>query len=64
MQINDDLILAEGSPTEGSAYEFIDSDVENRKTYSYKLEDIDLDGTSTMHGPVSAAPRLIYGLGR
>jgi hypothetical protein len=38
--------------------------VKNYRSYYYKLEDIDLDGTSTMHGPVSAVPRGIYGIGR
>ena len=55
-------ILANGSPTQGATYEFEDSDVQNRKTYYYKLEDIDLNGNSTMHGPESATPRLIYGI--
>lgn len=61
-KINPSLIPAKGSSTQGAFYEFIDSDVKNRKAYYYKLEDIDLNGTSTMHGPVSATPRLIYGL--
>jgi ELWxxDGT repeat protein len=61
IKINTSLILAKGSSTEGVAYEFTDSDVQNRKTYWYKLEDIDLNGNSSMHGPVSATPRLIYG---
>jgi hypothetical protein len=61
-QINDSLIPAEGSPTQGVSYEFIDKDVKNRKTYYYKLEDIDLNGNSTMHGPVSAMPRWIFGI--
>jgi len=56
------LIPAKGAVTQGSSYEIIDKDVKNRKTYYYKLEDIDLNGTSTMHGPVSAMPRLIYRL--
>jgi hypothetical protein len=60
-KINSTLIVAEGSPTQGALYEFIDTNVQNRKTYYYKLEDIDLNGTSTMHGPVSAIPRLIFG---
>ena len=47
---------------QGAAYEFVDADVQNRKTYYYKLEDIDLSGTSTMHGPVIATPRWWYGL--
>ncbi len=61
VQINTDLIPAAGSPTEGSEYEFVDDDVQNRKTYWYMLEDIDFNGKATLHGPVSATPRLIYG---
>jgi hypothetical protein len=43
---------------ESSAYasSFIDKDVKNREVYYYKLEDIELSGKSTMHGPVSATP--------
>lgn len=58
-KINDTMIIAEGSPTQGASYEFIDKDVKNRKTYYYKLEDIDIYGTSTFHGPVSATPRQV-----
>ena len=61
IKINDALIPAQGSSTQGASYEFIDTDVKNRKTYYYKLEDIDLNGTSTIHGPVSATPRWIFG---
>jgi hypothetical protein len=60
IKINDSLISAQGLPTQGTSYEFIDTNVQNRKTYYYKLEDIDLNGTSTMHGPVSATPRLLF----
>ena len=63
-KINESLIPAQGSSTQGASYEFIDNDVQNRKTYYYKLEDIDLNGTSTMHGPVSATPRWIFGFGK
>jgi hypothetical protein len=59
---NASLIPAKGTSTQGAAYSFTDSGVQNRKTYFYKLEDIDLSGKSTMHGPVSATPRLIYGI--
>ncbi len=62
IKINTQLIPAEGASTEGASYEFIDDDVQNRKTYSYKLEDVDLNGVSTMHGSVSATPRLMYEL--
>jgi len=61
-KINAFLITAQGSSSQGASYEFTDTNVQNRKTYYYKLEDIDLNGTSTMQGPVSATPRLIYGM--
>jgi hypothetical protein len=64
VKINPFLIPAQGSSAQGSSYEFIDTNIQNRKTYYYKLEDIDLNGTSTMHGPVSATPRLIFGIGK
>jgi hypothetical protein len=60
IQINDSMVLAEGSSLEGAAYQFFDEDVQNRKTYYYKLEDIDIYGVSTFHGSVSATPRSIY----
>jgi hypothetical protein len=62
IKINDSLIPAQGSSIQGASYEYIDKDVTNRKTYYYKLEDIDLNGTSTMHGIVSATPRWILGI--
>jgi hypothetical protein len=64
IKINSSLISAKGSSTQGASYEFADTSVQNRKIYYYKLEDIDLNGTSTMHGPVNATPRLIYGIGK
>ncbi len=63
IQINDALIPAEGSPTRGAVYRFVDTDVANRTTYSYLLEDVDLNGQATQHEPVSAMPKLLYGLG-
>jgi hypothetical protein len=61
-KINPELIAAKGSETKGAKYVFIDNIAKNRKTYFYKLEDIDLNGTSTMHGPKIATPRLILGI--
>jgi hypothetical protein len=61
-KINGSLITAKGSITQGASYEFIDTDVQNRKTYYHKLEDMDLNGIATMHGPVSATPRWILGI--
>jgi hypothetical protein len=62
VKLNSSLIPAQGSPTSGATYQYIDNDVRNRKTYYYKLEDIDLNGVSTLHGPVSATPRVIHNL--
>lgn len=39
--------------SQGFAYEWIDNDVMSGQTY-YWLEDIDLNGTTTLHGPISA----------
>ena len=63
-KINSSVVFAKGSPTQGTSYEFVDKKVKNRKTFYYKLEDIDLNGKATMHGPVSATPRLLYWLGK
>ena len=60
VKINSSLIPAEGSATQGANYQFVDDNVRNRRTYYYKLEDIDLSGKSTFHDPVSATPRGIY----
>jgi hypothetical protein len=57
-------MIAEGSSVEGAYYVFVDEDVQTRKTYYYTLEDIDLYGVSTFHGPISATPRLILGISR
>jgi hypothetical protein len=54
MKINSELILAKGSSTQGASYEFIDTAVQLNMTYYYKLEDMDLSGTFTSHGPVHA----------
>ena len=64
VKINSSLIPAQGTSTSGATYQYVDSGVKNRTTYYYKLEDIDLSGKSTFHGPVSAVPRVIYGTGR
>lgn len=61
-KVNDSLIPSEGTATQGASYRFVDKTVKIGRTYYYKLEDIDLNGTSTMRGPVSATPRWIWGI--
>lgn len=63
VKINDGLIPSKGSLEQGATYTFTDNNVRNRKTYWYKIEDIDINGAATLHGPASATPRLLYWLG-
>jgi hypothetical protein len=62
--INSSVIPAKGSYYGGTSYEFVDDDVRNRKKYYYILEDIDINGKTTLHGPISATPLWMYGLFR
>jgi hypothetical protein len=62
IQINSSLIPSQGSAAQGAVYTFSDSAVKNGQTYYYKLEDVDVYGTATLHGPVSATPRWIFGV--
>jgi len=62
LKLNESLIPAQGTSTQGASYEFVDNNVQNRKTYYYKLEDIDLNGVSTIHEAVKAVPRWIFGI--
>jgi hypothetical protein len=62
VKLNDEIIPAKGSETKGANYVFTDNIAKNRKTYFYKLEDIDVYGISTFHGPVSATPRFLLGI--
>ncbi|MCK6621430.1 MAG: T9SS type A sorting domain-containing protein [Calditrichaceae bacterium] len=39
-------------------YTFTDDNVVNGTTYWYKLEDVDINGLRTEHGPISATPGL------
>ncbi len=61
VRINKDVIPSKVGTGLGAAYSYTDSGLRNRTTYFYKLEDVDVNGKTTQHGPVSATPRLIYG---
>jgi len=52
-RITDSLIPAQGSPTQGTVYTFDDMKAQPGKTYFYQMEDVDTNGKSTFHGPVS-----------
>jgi CheY-like chemotaxis protein len=52
-QLTDQLISARPRQGQGASYSFFDSDVAVGSLYYYKLEDIDVYGKRTMHGPIS-----------
>jgi len=56
VRINPYFIPAQGDAGFGAEYSYRDYDVTNGVIYYYKLEDIDIYGHSTFHGPVSATP--------
>jgi len=48
------LISSQGGPSFGAKYSYHDFDVVPENTCWYKLEDIQHDGKSTFHGPISS----------
>jgi hypothetical protein len=50
--LNSTLIPGQFTSFAGHKYSFIDANVTKGNLYYYKLEDIDLRGKRTMHGPV------------
>jgi len=57
-KINSALIAGLGNSAIGKEYRFWDDNVTDGITYYYMLEDVELDGKSTLHGPVQAHPGL------
>jgi hypothetical protein len=53
IKVNAALIAAKGDPVAGASYSFLDQRLPPG-TYYYKLEDVDFNGVTTLHGPVSA----------
>ncbi|MFN2166654.1 MAG: GEVED domain-containing protein, partial [Anaerolineae bacterium] len=53
-QLNENLIPSQSpGSTQGASYQWQDLDVEAGQTYYYWLEDVDVNGATSMHGPVS-----------
>jgi len=52
-KINGALIAAQGDPVTGATYFFLDENLAPG-TYYYELEDVDLNGVTSRHGPVAA----------
>ncbi len=56
-KVNQSLIPAGGSPITGGRYSYVDGQVLEGKTYWYRLEDIGLDGKSTLRDPLEVVAR-------
>ena len=54
VKLNDTLIPAAPDPIAGGSYSYTDATAERGVTYYYQLEDVELDGKATMHGPIVA----------
>ena len=52
VKVNTALIPGASDPLLGGKYAYTDTNVVAGQTYYYKLEDVDLDGTTTLHGPI------------
>jgi hypothetical protein len=52
VKVNTTLIPGSPDPLLGGKYVYTDTNVVAGQTYYYKLEDVDLDGTITLHGPI------------
>ena len=63
-RVNAALIPAEGGPSWGASYVYEDAPLPAEDTFWYKLEDVDIYGASTLHGPVAAAPLGIWNVDR
>lgn len=55
IKINPDLIPGSSDPLLGGRYVYTDTNVIAGHTYYYKLEDVELDGATTLHGPIEVA---------
>ena len=61
VRINKYLIAGLGTSALGSGYEYVDYDVEPGTAYFYILEDVEFNGATKSHGPVSAASLYVPG---
>lgn len=55
------LIPARGAPDRGADYTHTDTGLRPGTRYWYRLEDLNLDGNATTHGPKSATARVLPG---
>jgi hypothetical protein len=51
-RITDGLIPAADDPLTGGAYNYTDTNVEAGRTYFYQLEEVEMSGNTSTHGPI------------
>jgi hypothetical protein len=59
-KLNANLIPSQDGSLGGATYQFVDKAAKPGITYSYWLEDVDVYGAATWHGPVSAALPFLH----
>jgi Peptidase family C25/Propeptide_C25/Domain of unknown function (DUF2341) len=52
VRLTDKIIPGLGSSVMGKSYSYLDNSVNRGKLYYYELEDVDIHGTKTLHGPI------------
>ncbi len=52
VRVNEYLIPGRGQAVSGATYHFVDTNVQPGTRYWYWIEDVDLDGNASWHGPV------------
>ena len=52
VKLNPELIPPSGDPIVGGKYSYVDDAVKPGRTYYYQLEDVDLSGATSFHGPI------------
>jgi len=60
VKVNPVLIPGASDPLLGGRYVYTDTDVVAGRTYYYKLEDVELDGATTLHGPIEVVAEAAH----
>jgi YVTN family beta-propeller protein len=60
-RVTDEMISAYGG-VKGASYEYRDGTVQPNRRYFYKLEEVEINGPGTMHGPYELVYKLTFSL--
>lgn len=52
-KLNETIIPSSGEPLKGHSYRYVDATVVPNRVYYYQLEDVDTQGKTTRHDPIS-----------